>query len=313
MPSTPPFRSATSRRRFLAGGACLLAGGLLPAGQAQVAAATPASSGAERPGAAGPAQYHAAFEAWVRAHGYDPLMPVEQHVLHATNAERAEERLLPLAPDEELRRIARFYAYRALGNFDHVDAEGRSAFRRVAILHRRHVGEVGENLFQTSIFDRMDKAENMHRHRDAAQFAVDCLMDSPGHRRNILHRRWTHAGMGVARAPEGFLLVQLFARRVALLADPLPVSAEAGTRVPAAAWRLAQGRVDLVSVAPPGEARRGAMADRHAARLPATPGPVQLRYAVEDGRSRSRIDYYLYDGPILELTPPAASPASSAS
>jgi uncharacterized protein YkwD len=277
-------------------------------GLAALAAGVPLRARAAEPMApAAAAAYLEAYAAWRRRAPDTTLAPLERSALAATNARRAAGRAGPLAEEPELRRIARFYAHATLDRFAHVDADGRTPQQRVGLLHRRLVGELGENLFEVrATFDMLHHRGDPERQAEAGEFAVDSLMDSPGHRRNILEPRWTHGGMGAAQGPDGFALVQLFANRVALLEADLPLFLPMGGTLPAEAFRFAEGGADHVAPLPldrPGA--RVDLGDPALTRLPARPGAVRLAYAIARSRLQTRTgsttSFDLFDGPIALL------------
>ena len=62
---------------------------------------------------------------------------------------------------------------------------------------------VGENIFYCSIFNNVYNADYGHR----------ALMDSPGHRANILDPRFTKVGLGIYHNARGeFWVTQMFTK-----------------------------------------------------------------------------------------------------
>ncbi len=106
----------------------------------------------------------------------------EQRMLDLVNAERTKRDLPPLAMDATLRALARSYALDlfARGYFSHTSKEGLSPFDRM-----RNAGVIyglaGENLALAPTLD----------------LAHDGLMQSPGHRANILNSGFRKVGIGV--------------------------------------------------------------------------------------------------------------------
>jgi uncharacterized protein YkwD/uncharacterized membrane protein required for colicin V production len=106
----------------------------------------------------------------------------EQRMLDLVNTERTTRNLPPLAMDATLRSLARSYALDlfARGYFSHTSKEGLSPFDRM-----RNAGVIyglaGENLALAPTLD----------------LAHDGLMQSPGHRANILNPGFHKAGIGV--------------------------------------------------------------------------------------------------------------------
>ncbi|HKP71453.1 MAG TPA: CvpA family protein, partial [Pyrinomonadaceae bacterium] len=107
---------------------------------------------------------------------------LEAQMLELVNRERAAAGLQPLAPDEELREVARRHSADmfARGYFAHVTPEGRSPFDRInaaGITYRT----AGENLALAPTLS----------------IAHTGLMNSPGHRANILQPRFGRVGIGI--------------------------------------------------------------------------------------------------------------------
>lgn len=107
----------------------------------------------------------------------------EMQLFDLTNAERVKHGLAPLNWDERARRSARNHSLdMATHNFfDHVNLKGQDPFQRMEAQGIRY-WTAGENIamgYPSSIF------------------AHEALMNSLGHRKNILNPDYTHVGMGV--------------------------------------------------------------------------------------------------------------------
>lgn len=129
--------------------------------------------------------------------GYVPDSSLEERMRAMVNAERAKEGLPALTFDAELLKIARAHAGDMLrrGYFSHISPEGTTPSGRAdAVRFRYHW--FGENLaFAPGL-------EEAHRG----------LMDSPGHRANILSPKFGRVGIGILDAgPYGLMVVQNFA------------------------------------------------------------------------------------------------------
>lgn len=120
----------------------------------------------------------------------------EQRMYELVNAERSKQGLKPLAVDMELVKLARLKAKDMIDKnyFAHQSPTYGSPFdmmRNAGISYRT----AGENLAGASTVDR----------------AHTNLMNSPGHRANILNSGYTSAGIGVVNGgPYGKMFVQLF-------------------------------------------------------------------------------------------------------
>ncbi len=107
---------------------------------------------------------------------------LEAQMLELVNRERADAGLAPLAADDELRNVARAHSVDMFGRgyFSHVTPEGRDPFARI-----REAGytfrTAGENLALAPTLS----------------IAHTGLMNSPGHRANILRPQFGRVGIGI--------------------------------------------------------------------------------------------------------------------
>jgi uncharacterized protein YkwD len=111
-----------------------------------------------------------------------PRPDLEARMLQLVNAERAAAGLKPLAPDPELTEVARRHSADMFGRgyFSHDTPEGRDPFERMRESGVRFL-TAGENLALAP----------------TVQVAHTGLMNSPGHRANILHRDFGRVGIGI--------------------------------------------------------------------------------------------------------------------
>src|SRR4051794_37849888 len=114
--------------------------------------------------------------------GTRPRPDLEAQMLEMVNHEREAVGLKPLAPDTELTQVARAHSADmfARGYFAHVSPEGLSPFDRMK--------EAGVT-FRTA-------GENLAL-APTLQLAHTGLMNSPGHRANILHPEFGRLGIGI--------------------------------------------------------------------------------------------------------------------
>ena len=107
---------------------------------------------------------------------------LEARMLAMVNAERAEQKLQPLKPDPELAQVARAHSRDmfARGYFSHVTPEQRGPFDRMRAGNVRFLA-AGENLALAPTLPRAHQG----------------LMNSPGHRANILRPQFGRVGIGV--------------------------------------------------------------------------------------------------------------------
>lgn len=123
----------------------------------------------------------------------------QSRMLELVNAERTKAGLKPLAWDADLARVANIKAKDMVDNnyFSHTSPTYGSPFemmRKFGIQYRT----AGENLAGYS----------------SVEGAHNGLMNSEGHRRNILNPSFTHIGIGVQKSPRyGYIFVQMFVGR----------------------------------------------------------------------------------------------------
>ncbi|HEU4596052.1 MAG TPA: CvpA family protein [Pyrinomonadaceae bacterium] len=111
-----------------------------------------------------------------------PLPELEAQMLEMVNDERRAAGLSPLAPDPELTEVARRHSADmfARGYFAHYTPEGRSPFDRIRAANVRF-RTAGENLALAPTLP----------------IAHTGLMNSPGHRANILRPEFGRVGIGI--------------------------------------------------------------------------------------------------------------------
>jgi uncharacterized protein YkwD len=111
-----------------------------------------------------------------------PRPDLEAKMLTLVNQERATAGLQPLAPDPELTEVARRHSADmfARGYFAHDTPEGLDPFARMRAAGVRYL-TAGENLALAPTL----------------QVAHNGLMNSPGHRANILHAQFGRLGIGI--------------------------------------------------------------------------------------------------------------------
>jgi uncharacterized protein YkwD len=111
-----------------------------------------------------------------------PRPDLEEQMLDLVNRERAKAGLKPLAADPELREVARLHSLDMFrrGYFSHYTPEGRSPFDRMSEAHVSFRA-AGENLALAPTL----------------MVAHNGLMNSPGHRANILRAQFGRVGIGI--------------------------------------------------------------------------------------------------------------------
>ncbi len=124
------------------------------------------------------------------------LTAEEQQMVNLVNAERAKAGLKPLAVDMRLVKLARMKSQDMINKnyFAHQSPTYGSPFdmmKKEGITYRT----AGENLAGTNSVTR----------------AHDLLMQSSGHRQNILNPAFTHIGIGIVKGgPYGMMFTQMF-------------------------------------------------------------------------------------------------------
>jgi uncharacterized protein YkwD len=106
----------------------------------------------------------------------------EEQMLTLVNTERANAGLTPLVMDDALRQLARMHGADMFrqGYFSHTSRDGRSPFDRMRDAQITWAW-AGENLALAA----------------TTEFAHQGLMNSPGHRANILNPQFHRVGIGV--------------------------------------------------------------------------------------------------------------------
>ncbi|MBK8540751.1 MAG: hypothetical protein IPL60_12220 [Ardenticatenia bacterium] len=162
--------------------------------------------------------------------GVKYLDAVERLILEKTNQARGTNGgaggLPALLVDPGLQTTARVQSDDMLvrGFFDHVNPDGLAPGDRIAIMHRRLVGAVGENIWSGTGYS-VDDAEAL------ATLIVDGWMKSAGHRANILRPSYTHLGVGVSVRGDEIRATQNFAEVRGFLRALLPSNVVQGGRI----------------------------------------------------------------------------------
>jgi len=161
--------------------------------------------------------------------GFSPDAAMEADFLKRVNAERTSRGLKPLRYRPELLDAARFQSLDMAYNdfFGHEGPDGRHPVDRVAAFDRSALIEYSaENVAMVEIVKgRWNIARN------AVDRLHGNLMDSPGHRANILNPDITDVAMGVVRTDRGVWITQVFLELSGALPAPLPVRMQPGQRL----------------------------------------------------------------------------------
>jgi uncharacterized protein YkwD len=150
---------------------------------------------------------------WGPADSSDPpfkMTPEEQIILEMTNAERAKEKLPPLAPNSVLIQIARGHSANMAmkGEMQHV-LDGKTPAQRT-LAGGYDYRRVAENIAEFE-YGRPPEDKNK-TDLTALKEVMKGWMESPEHRKNILGRGYEEVGLGIGRTDKGKLyFTQLFA------------------------------------------------------------------------------------------------------
>jgi hypothetical protein len=137
---------------------------------------------------------------------------MEWRMLRLVNRDRKQHRLAPVAMQDDLRLVARKHSLDMAQKefFDHVNLKGKSPSDRLKLSRITDIAS-GENLAKIG------------GHSNPTQVAETGLMNSPGHRANILNDRFNAVGVGVIRSEGGiYYFTQNFAHRDVLFEKKIP-------------------------------------------------------------------------------------------
>jgi len=249
---------------------------------------------------------------------------VERAFVDKINAERTREGLKPLTVRAALLPAARYQSLDMGVNsfFDHESPDGRRASDRIAAFDRTLLAQsTGENIAvfgPARCYDQNDTevsclnlpgfklptpafvAEDLHQK----------LMDSEGHRANIMSEDYTHVAVGVARTDTGFYVTQVFANRIGLLSAPLPTRFEASSGL-SVEPNLAGWEFGGVAVLDPAGKRRDIEGD-DLSDIP--PGSNELivrgetsRQEKRNGKTYTVTEWMDLSGPSFTVNPPKGS------
>jgi uncharacterized protein YkwD len=159
--------------------------------------------------------------------GYMADAAMEADFLTRVNAERTALGLRPLRLRVELLDAARFQSLDMAYNgfFGHEGPGGRHHPDRIAAFDRSALVEYSaENVAMVGV----DRGRWKGLQREAVTRLHQNLMDSPGHRANILNPDITDVAIGVVRTESGVWVTQVFLKLSGSLPAPLPVRMRPG-------------------------------------------------------------------------------------
>ncbi|GAB5458028.1 MAG: hypothetical protein Hens3KO_10580 [Henriciella sp.] len=170
---------------------------------------------------------------------FDPAL--ELAFIDKVNQERMSRNLEPLQIRTEMRPAARFHSLDMGINdfFGHESPDGRSHPARITAFDRTLIAAyTAENVAMEERVceDRTGrvvicKGAQKVRSISTLDHIHNNLMNSPGHRANILSADATHIALGIARVGDSVYVTQLFADPAGLLDAPLPLRIEAGDQL----------------------------------------------------------------------------------
>ena len=126
---------------------------------------------------------------------------LEREAFDLINAARRKANQPPLVLDAEMLYLAREHSETMAnsGNFTHRGARGETVDERARNVGITDWREIGENI-----------ATNQSSKNPVAT-AIECWLNSEGHRRNLFSNDWTRSGIGVAVSPDGkYYFTQVF-------------------------------------------------------------------------------------------------------
>lgn len=126
---------------------------------------------------------------------------LEEEAFRVVNEQRREQGLEPLEWDAEMLYLARQHS-ESMANFNffsHTGRDGKTVDERADSAGVRDWRSIGENIAYNSGV------------KNKVEFAVQSWLQSSSHKNNLLSRKWTRTGIGVAQTPDGkFYITQVF-------------------------------------------------------------------------------------------------------
>ena len=153
---------------------------------------------------------------------------VETQFFDKINEERTSRGLPALKRRYELSNAVRFHSLdMAVNNFfEHSGPDGRSVDGRIAAFDRRAIIEsMAENIAKQDLVIEPQDADYVSTYdfSDALDILHESLMNSEGHRKNILSKSATHVQIGVIRSNRGIWVTQNFISLSGTLSEDLPM------------------------------------------------------------------------------------------
>ncbi|MCD9185108.1 MAG: CAP domain-containing protein [Pyrinomonadaceae bacterium] len=129
---------------------------------------------------------------------------IERQVFELINTKRREYGLKPLIWNEQSASVARMHSanmaqYRF---FSHQGLDGKKVDNRADSIGLKKWRMIGENIASLRGYNQPFKQ------------VINCWMNSPGHRENILREKWRESGVGIAVARDGtYYFTQVFLKK----------------------------------------------------------------------------------------------------
>ena len=143
------------------------------------------------------------------------LIPeLEQRIHQLINFERKANDRSPLEWDSELGKLAQAHSEDMAKRkyFKHVNPEGLTPMKRAEAAGYKVCQLMGENIFQNNLYSRVIEEKSKRKNAEKiydwnsmekiASTTIKGWMDSEGHRQNILEKKYTKQGIGVAIAED---------------------------------------------------------------------------------------------------------------
>lgn len=165
---------------------------------------------------------------------YPPnIVALQEEMLRLINADRAQNQLAPVQWDEMLALAGQLHSEEMVEHnyLSHWNLAGLGPDHRYSRFGGQHISRENAHSF-SYVFDD-ERGAPIDDWSAVIQNAQEGLMNSPGHRANILAPSHTHVGIGMAynAATGQFRLAQEFGNQSVQLAQPIPVEVRVGEMV----------------------------------------------------------------------------------
>lgn len=127
--------------------------------------------------------------------------PLEKQAFELINEQRVLQHLQPLALDLKMLYLAREHSENMarLKFFSHMGRDGKMADDRANEIGLKDWSGIGENIAFSQGY------------KNSVEIAVQDWTNSQHHKENLLNKKWTRSGIGIAQTPEGkFYITQVF-------------------------------------------------------------------------------------------------------